>query len=145
LISSKLLRSCYSESKLKACFYRSFNSVFGKIGRIAPGNVIVHLIKTKCLPALLYGVEACQVNKSQMQCFEFVLFSIFMKIFATRSKDVIDECILMFDLVISKIVSKRKSKFLMSYSVTDNALCSLFSANAVLELAELKSQSGCLV
>jgi len=40
--------------------------------------------------------------------------------------------------------SKRKSKFLMSCSVTDNALCSLFSANAVHELAVLKSQSGCL-
>ena len=44
----------------------------------------------------------------------------------------------MFDVVISKIVIKRKSKFLMSYSVTDNALCSLFSANAVHELAVLK-------
>jgi len=124
LISSKSLLSCYREAK--ACFYRSFNSIFGKIGRIAPTNVIVHLIKTKCLPALLYGVEACLVNKSQMQSFEFVIFSSFIKIFATRSKDVINECILMFDLVISKIVGKRKSKFLMSYSVTDNALCSLF-------------------
>jgi len=38
----------------------------------------------------------------------------------------------------SKIVSKRKSKFLMSYSVIDNALCSLFSANAVHELSVLK-------
>jgi len=76
-----------------------------------------------------------------MQSFEFVIFSSFMKIFATRSEDVINECrpILMFDLVISKIVSKRKSKFLMSYSVTDNALCCLFSANAVHELPVLKS------
>jgi len=62
-----------------------------------------------------------------------------MKIFATRSKHVIDECILMFDLVVSEIVSKRKQKFLMSYSVTDNSLCSLFSANALHELAVLKS------
>ena len=49
--------SSYSEAK--ACFYRSFNSIFGKIGRIAPENVTVLMIKTKCLPALLYGVEAC--------------------------------------------------------------------------------------
>jgi len=48
----------------------------------------------------------------------------------------------MFDLVISEIVSKSKSKFLMSYSVTDNGPCSLFSANAMHELAVLKFQSG---
>jgi len=100
--------------------------------------------KTKFIPALLYSAEACPVNKSQMRSFEFVISSSFMKIFATRSKDVIDECILMFDLVISEIVSKIKSKFLMSYNVTDNALCSPFSANAVHELAVLKSQSGYL-
>jgi len=39
LLSSKSLCSCNREAK--ACFYRSFNSIFGKIGRIAPENVIV--------------------------------------------------------------------------------------------------------
>jgi len=79
------------------------------------------------------------VLKRAQHSFEFVIFSSFMKIFPTKSKDVINECILMFALVISKIVSTRKSKSLMSYSVTDNALCTLFSANAV-----LKYYSGCL-
>jgi len=95
-----------------------FYSFFGKIGRIAPENVTVHMIKTKCPPSLLYGIEACPVNNSQMQSFEFVIYNSFMKIFATRCKDVIKEFILMFNLVISEIVSKRKSIFLMSYSVT---------------------------
>jgi len=34
----------------KQSFYRTFNSLFGKIGRIASEDVIVQLVKTKCLP-----------------------------------------------------------------------------------------------
>jgi len=36
----------------KRSFYRAFNSLFGKIGRIASEDVIVQLVKTKCLPVL---------------------------------------------------------------------------------------------
>jgi len=44
-------------SKNKANFYKSFNSIFGKIGRKASEEVLFELIRTKCLPVLLYGVE----------------------------------------------------------------------------------------
>ena len=39
-------------------FYRSSNSIFGKVGKAASEEVVLHLIKTKCLPVLLYGLEA---------------------------------------------------------------------------------------
>jgi len=48
-----------SFSKNKAAFYKAFNAIFGKIGRIASEEVLFTLIKTKCLPVLLYGMEAC--------------------------------------------------------------------------------------
>jgi len=41
----------------KKSFYRALNAVFGKVGRVASENV-VELLKTKCLPILLYGLEA---------------------------------------------------------------------------------------
>ena len=50
----------------KRGFYRAANSIFGKIGRIASEEVVLQLIKSKCVPVLLYGVEACALNKSQM-------------------------------------------------------------------------------
>jgi len=40
-------------------FYRSFNPIFGKIGRLASEEVIVQLISVKCLPFLMYGLDAC--------------------------------------------------------------------------------------
>jgi len=44
-------------------FYRCFKSVFGKIGRLALEEVL-HLIKSKCMPVLLYAVEACPVTST---------------------------------------------------------------------------------
>ena len=44
----------------------SANNNFGKIGRIASEEVVLQLIKSKCVPVLLYGLEACALHKSQM-------------------------------------------------------------------------------
>jgi len=40
----------------KRSFYRSFDAIFGKVGRIASNEIIVQLIKTKCFPVLYYGL-----------------------------------------------------------------------------------------
>ena len=34
----------------KRSFYRSFNSIFGRVGRVASNEVIIQLLKSKCLP-----------------------------------------------------------------------------------------------
>jgi len=78
----------------KRSFYRAFNSIFCKVGRIASEDVITELLKAKCLPALYYGLEACPVNKSQIRSLEYVLGSSFRKIFATKSFDVATDCVL---------------------------------------------------
>ena len=56
-----------SLDNFKGSFYRAFNSLFGKIGRIASEDVIVQLVKTKCLPVLYYNcLEACPLKKPQL-------------------------------------------------------------------------------
>ena len=50
----------------KRSFYHAFNSLFGKIGRIASEDVIVQLLETKCLPVLYYCLEACPLRKYQL-------------------------------------------------------------------------------
>ena len=79
--------SC-SFDNAKISFYRCFNSVFGKIGRLASEEVVLHLIKLKCMPVLLYAVEACPVNRSLQGSLEFPFTRILMKIFRTRSKEI---------------------------------------------------------
>ena len=49
----------------KAKFYKAFDSIFGKIGCIVSEEVTFTLIKSKCLPILLYGTEAFPTIRSQ--------------------------------------------------------------------------------
>jgi len=83
--------SC-SLSNAKRSFYRTFHCIFGKVGRVASENVVIELLKVKCLPSLYYGLEACPINKSQIRWLEFVINSSFRKIFSTKSYDVVNEC-----------------------------------------------------
>jgi len=42
---------------MQKSFYRDANAIFGKIGRLATEEVVLQLIKSKCIPILLYGLE----------------------------------------------------------------------------------------
>jgi len=57
LVRGKQFR-CSSDTA-KSLFFTSFNSIFNKVGRIAPEEVVINLLCFKCIPVLLYGVEAC--------------------------------------------------------------------------------------
>jgi len=46
--------SC-SFSHAKRSFYRAFNGIFGSVGRVASEEVVVELMKKKCLPILYYA------------------------------------------------------------------------------------------
>jgi len=107
--------------KAKQSFYRSFNAVFGKIGRIATADVIIQLqlLKMKCLPAIIYGVEVCPLKKSQTESLQFAANSSFMKIFNTKSMNVVCECLDMFNVLgglsVADYIVKRKCKLLTGY------------------------------
>ena len=66
------------EAAKRSC-YRTANSIFGKIGRYASEETTLQLIQSKCIPALLYGLEACPRNKSDLRSLDFVLDRFFMK------------------------------------------------------------------
>jgi len=78
--------------KCQKCFYRSDNAIFGKIGRVASDEVVLHLVTTKCIPALLYGLEVCPLTKAQLHSLDFVVTRFLMKLFKTRSIFVIKGC-----------------------------------------------------
>jgi len=112
---------------IKKSFYRSFNAIFGKIGRIASEDVVMHLIKSKCIPILLYAVEACPVNRSLEKSLQFSVRRILMKIFKTRSSEIVTECQTYFDFyTVSTLIRKRKATFLYKLANSQNELCELF-------------------
>ena len=96
----------------KQAIYRSFNAIFGKVGRIASEEVVLELFKKKCLPVLLYGTETCPPKKAHIASLQFVVNSCFVKMFNIRLKVVIKECQCYFNFdSVSDIIAKRTHKF----------------------------------
>ena len=91
--------------------------MFGKF-RVASSEVVVQLFKSKCLPVMYYGLEACPVNESQTKSFQYVVNCCFGKMLNVRSKEDIEFCMQM-DLT----VAKGKLKFLTKYCHSENSLC----------------------
>ena len=81
-----------SIDEAKRFFYRAVNAIFGKIGRLAPEEVTLHLLKTKCIPVLLYGLEAFPLNMSQISSIDFVINRFFMKLFNTNNIQIVKCC-----------------------------------------------------
>jgi len=69
----------------KRGFYRAANSIFGKVGRTASDEVVLHLVKYKCMPILLYGFDVLNLNKSQLNSLDFVANRFMMKRFNTNN------------------------------------------------------------
>ena len=61
ILSGKSLK--YDFHPVKAKFFGSLNSIFGKIGTSVSIRVLLHLTYSKCSPILTYGLEAVNISK----------------------------------------------------------------------------------
>ena len=133
-LSSKTFRCCFDDAKKS--FYRAFNAVYGKIGRSASEEVILSLIKSKCLPCLLFGMEVCPLNKTELRSLNFTVTRVLMKIFRTYSDIIIKECQDFFCFPsFDTLVKQRSSTFLRKYCALNNGLCAVFANDAQRHLA----------
>jgi len=97
--------------------YRTFNAIFGKIERIASNDVVIELFKTKCLPVLLYGMEACPVKKLHIKLTPCSLL-LTVLLFNTRSKEVIEAYQCYFNREpISELINRRTQRFFYANTV----------------------------
>jgi len=53
------------------------------VGGVASEEIILQLIKSKCLPILLYCLEICQLTKNDLNSLDFVINRFFTKLFKT--------------------------------------------------------------
>ena len=109
LISSKIFS--ISLDNAKKSFYRAFNALFSKVGRLASENVVVELLKTKCFPILLYGMEACPLTKTQINSLNYVISSSFRKIFNVSSNEIVYLCRSMYVLILRISCVSEKGDF----------------------------------
>jgi len=108
----------------KRSFYRAANVyIFGKIGRLASQEVILRLIVSKCMPMLLFGLEACTLNKSQLSLLDFTINIFFMKLFQTNSIEIVRACQESFGFEVPSVLLKKRTEKLEMYFHALN-LCS---------------------
>ena len=56
----------------------------------------MYLIKSKCIPVLIYGIEPCPTHSSDIKTLGHSINATFMKVFNTKSADVIRDCQMAF-------------------------------------------------
>ena len=124
-------------------FFRAFNAIYSKVGRFSSEDVILSLIRSKCIPILLYCMEVCPLISRQKHSLEFSVTRIFMKLFRTSSSLVVRECQINFGfLPIESQLVVRTANFLQKYVASENSLCLLFNKIANHQLNLLFTQFG---
>ena len=73
----------------KKSFFRSANAIFGKIGRTASEEVTLELLKTNCIPVLIYGLECFSLPKSDLKSLDFAVTRFLMKLFRTSNTEIV--------------------------------------------------------
>ena len=108
----------------KRSFYWAANAVLGKIGGRATEDVILQLIRSECLLALLYSLEACPLRKADSNSLDFVVNRLFIKLFKTSNIDTDSYCRAAFQFELPCIVlEQRRRKFLAKYRLRENVFC----------------------
>ena len=95
-----------SLTSAKCSFYRAANAVFGKIGGRSSKDVIFQLIRSKYLPALLYGLEACPLRSLDNNSLDFVINRVFVKLFKTNNIETITYCRMQFNFDLPSTILK---------------------------------------
>jgi len=125
IVSSRIFRC--SPDHAKRSYYRSLNAIFGKIGRKASEEVILQLVSCKCIPILMYGLEACFLTVSDIRSLDFAVTRFLMKLFQTVNMHIIQDCLDYFNFKLpSVLLVERQKTFLFNYSNCDNSICNLF-------------------
>ena len=73
-VSGRAFKCSFDHSKCQ--FFKALNAVFSKVGRFTSEEVVLNLIRAKCLPVLLYGVESCPMMVRDKKSMEFTVNSI---------------------------------------------------------------------
>ena len=59
-----------------------------EIHSVGTETVILELVRSKCMPILLYGLESCQLSNIDLLSLDFTFNRLFMTLFKTKSIDV---------------------------------------------------------
>jgi hypothetical protein len=116
----------------KCNFFPAFSVILGRVGKFASEEVILSLLRSTCVPCLLYSIEAFPVYSRDRQSIEFTVTRTFMKIFQTGSPAVVKDCQYFCKfLPVTYQTDLRTARFMQQFVALENMFCSRFSTSAV--------------
>lgn len=125
IVSAQRFRCSFSAARKS--FYRTANAIFGRVGRHASEEVILQLIEAKCLPILLYGLDACPLNSSDKKSLDFPVVRFLMKLFRSNNIGIVNDSRHYFNFALpSERLEQRIARLQQSYASSSNALCLSF-------------------
>ena len=75
-------------------------------------EVTLQLVRSKCMPIVLYGLECFSVAKADIKSLDFAVTRFLMKLFRTTNIDVIEKCRLFVNFLLpSEMLELRRTKF----------------------------------
>jgi len=87
-------------------------------------EVVLQLIKSKCLPILLYGLEPFDLSDTDPRSLDFVINRFFMKLFKTTSMEIVQLCRTYFCFELpSGLLKKRTERFRNKYNEYHYSRC----------------------
>ena len=83
-----------------------------------PLEVTIELVRMKCLPILLYGLEACPLVESNISSLDYIIHVTFDKVFNDRQQEIINECRMSFNSdYVNQVLENRQLKLIAKFSV----------------------------
>ena len=117
IAAGKSFKCSFDLVKLK--FYRCFNAIYNRAKNANSELVCVQLLKSFCLPLLLYATEAILPSKTVMGMLDNLINRAVYKIFGCSAAGDIFYIRSIVDLpCIGDIVNKRKANFVKSFGVS---------------------------
>jgi hypothetical protein len=126
VLTSSVRFNC-SPQHLRHSFNRACNSVLAKLLGRASEELILHIIRVKCLPILLYGCEVSRYTRSVLSSIDFTVVRFGMRIFRSSNRlNVIGWMDQMGFHLPSELIPLRIERFNRRLRGCENAICLSF-------------------
>jgi len=86
------------------------DNILRKIGRIASDEVILQLLYSKCVPILLYSLEVCQLNISDIRSLDFAIDRFLMKLLKTNNITIVRLRQTQFGYQLPRVIIKKRTE-----------------------------------
>jgi len=122
-------------------FYGSFNNILSVLGHNRNEISAVYLVKTYCIPSLLYGCEIWSLNSLDYHKLNVLWNNAFRRIFQCCWRESVS-CLLYYCKVMpmSYIIDQRKLLFLKKIRTSDNTVLRSFSIMCAHEYGKILSK-----